>query len=193
MKAAVTLLSLVLISISIMAQDNIYAFKVNALDGSEIDFSTYKGKKILIVNTASECGFTPQYEQLQALWESKKNDNLVIICFPANNFGKQEPGSDDEIASFCKKNYGVTFPMASKVSVKGDDIAPHSSSCRCRDRTALKLPWRGVPCSRTFVQDPPRLQCAPDALGLHRQRRQVGTRAPAEQDLSAWCSTLQSP
>lgn len=111
-----------LITLNSMAQENIYSFKVKALDGSEIDFSTFKGKKILIVNTASKCGFTPQYEDLQALYELKK-DSLEIIGFPANNFGKQEPGSDDEIEGFCKKNYGVTFLMASKVSVKGDDQA----------------------------------------------------------------------
>ena len=103
-----------------MAQENIYSFKALALDGSEINFSDFTGKKILIVNTASECGFTPQYEQLQKLWELKK-DSLIIIGFPANNFGKQEPGSDKEIESFCTKNFGVTFLMASKVSVKGED------------------------------------------------------------------------
>jgi len=115
-----SLFTILLISSNIMAQNNIYSFKVNALDGSEIDFSDFKGKKILLVNTASECGFTKQYKQLQELWEMKK-DKLVIIGVPANNFGKQEPGSDKEIESFCSKNYGVTFIMASKVSVKGDD------------------------------------------------------------------------
>jgi len=114
--------ALSLLTITGMAQDNIYSFKVKALDGTEIDFSTFKGKKILIVNTASKCGYTPQYEDLQKLWELKK-DSLVIIGFPANNFGKQEPGTDTEIDGFCKKNYGVTFLMASKVSVKGDDQA----------------------------------------------------------------------
>lgn len=103
-----------------MSQDNIYSFQVESLDGGTINFSDYKGKKILIVNTASKCGYTPQYEQLQELWESKKND-IVIIGFPANNFGKQEPGSNEEIGAFCQKNYGVSFPMAAKVSVKGDD------------------------------------------------------------------------
>lgn len=102
---------------------SIHSFKVKALDGKTIDFSKFKGKKILIVNTASECGFTPQYEGLQKLYETYK-DQLVIVGFPANNFGGQEPGSNEEIGAFCKKNYGVTFPMASKVSVKGKDIAP---------------------------------------------------------------------
>ena len=102
---------------------SIDSFKVKALDGKTIDFSKFKGKKILIVNTASECGFTPQYEGLQKLYETYK-DQLVIVGFPANNFGGQEPGSNEEIGAFCKKNYGVTFPMATKVSVKGKDIAP---------------------------------------------------------------------
>jgi glutathione peroxidase len=101
----------------------IYDFKVPGLDGSEIDFSAYKGKKIMIVNTASKCGNTPQYSDLEKLYEKYK-DKLVIVGFPANNFGQQEPGSNEEIKEFCTKNYGVTFPMASKVSVKGDDIAP---------------------------------------------------------------------
>jgi len=104
-------------------QRSIYDFKVEGLDGSTIDFSTFKGKKILIVNTASKCGYTPQYEALQKLYDTYK-DRLVIVGFPANNFGGQEPGTNSEIKEFCKKNYGVTFPMAAKISVKGDDMAP---------------------------------------------------------------------
>lgn len=102
---------------------SIYDFKVLGLEGQEIDFSKYKGKKILIVNTASKCGYTPQYEELEAL-HKKYKDKLVIIGFPANNFGGQEPGSNTEIKEFCKRNYGVTFTMAEKVSVKGDDMHP---------------------------------------------------------------------
>lgn len=102
---------------------SIYDFKVKGLDGNTIDFSKFKGKKILIVNTASKCGNTPQYADLEKLYEKYKN-TLVIVGFPANNFGEQEPGSNTEIQEFCKKNYGVTFPMAEKVSVKGDDIHP---------------------------------------------------------------------
>jgi|SRR5690554_473418 len=98
----------------------IYDFKVPALETGDIDFSAYKGKKILIVNTASECGYTPQYKQLEELYNTYR-DELVIVGFPANNFGGQEPGSNEEIAAFCEKNYGVSFPMAGKVSVKGDD------------------------------------------------------------------------
>lgn len=102
---------------------SIYDFKVESLEGGTIDLSKYKGKKILIVNTASKCGFTPQYEGLEKLYEKYK-DKLVIIGFPANNFLFQEPGKNAEIATFCKKNYGVTFPMASKISVKGKDMHP---------------------------------------------------------------------
>jgi glutathione peroxidase len=102
---------------------SIYDFKVAALDGGKIDFAKYKGKKILIVNTASECGNTPQYAELETMYEKYKN-KLVIVGFPANDFGAQEPGSDKEIASFCKKNYSVTFPMASKITVKGEGMAP---------------------------------------------------------------------
>ncbi len=106
-----------------VAAKSIYDFKVPALDGGTIDFSTFKGKKILIVNTASECGFTPQYEGLEQLYEKYK-DKLVVVGFPANNFHGQEPGTNEEIKAFCKKNYGVSFPMAAKISVKGDDMAP---------------------------------------------------------------------
>jgi len=102
---------------------SIYDFKVTALDGSTIDFAAFKGKKILIVNTASKCGFTPQYEDLEKLYEKYK-DKLVIVGFPANNFLFQEPGSNETIKEFCTKNYGVTFPMAEKISVKGKNIAP---------------------------------------------------------------------
>lgn len=101
----------------------IYDFKVESLDGNEINFADFKGKKILIVNTASECGFTPQYADLEKLSKDYA-DNLVVVGFPANNFGGQEPGSNKEIGAFCEKNFGVTFPMAAKVSVKGDDTAP---------------------------------------------------------------------
>ena len=107
---------------SIMAKETIYQFKVTDLYGEEFDFSTLKGKKIMVVNTASECGLTPQYKDLEAIYEKYKDKNFVIVGFPANNFGSQEPGSDKEIATFCEKNYGVTFPMMSKISVKGNDM-----------------------------------------------------------------------
>ena len=107
-----------------MTKETIYQFKVQDLAGDEFDFATLKGKRIIIVNTASECGLTPQYEQLQAVYNHYKDQNLVIVGFPANNFGSQEPGSNAQIASFCQKNYGVTFPMMSKISVKGNDMHP---------------------------------------------------------------------
>jgi len=102
---------------------SIYDFKVAGLDGTDIDFSKFKGQKIMIVNTASFCGNTHQYKDLQALYDKYKG-KLVIVGFPANNFGAQEPGSNGEIKEFCTKNYGVTFPMAEKISVTGDDTAP---------------------------------------------------------------------
>lgn len=106
-----------------MPARSVYDFKFTTLDGAQMSFSQFKGKKILIVNTASKCGFTPQYADLEKLWEQYK-DKLVIVGFPANNFGEQEPGSNSTIQEFCQKNYGVTFIMSEKVSVKGDDIAP---------------------------------------------------------------------
>ncbi|GAB3721788.1 glutathione peroxidase [Flavobacterium koreense] len=105
-----------------MNKENIYQFKVKDLSGDEFDFASLKGKKILIVNTASKCGLTPQYKDLEAIYEKYKDKNFVIVGFPANNFGQQEPGTNDEIGAFCQKNYGVTFPMMSKVSVKGSDM-----------------------------------------------------------------------
>jgi glutathione peroxidase len=117
------MLKVLLLSLLFLAATSIYDFKVAGLDGQNIDLSAYKGKKILIVNTASKCGYTKQYGELQKLYEAHK-DKLVIIGFPANNFKQQEPGTNTEIQEFCKKNYGVTFPMAEKVSVKGEDIHP---------------------------------------------------------------------
>ena len=106
-----------------MTEAPIYQFSVPSLDGKTIDFSSFKGKKILIVNTASKCGLTPQYEGLEELYK-QYGSKLVIVGFPANNFMGQEPGSNEEISAFCKKNYGVSFPLADKIDVKGDNIAP---------------------------------------------------------------------
>jgi len=103
---------------------SIYQFKVQDINGKTFDFATLKGKKIMIVNTASKCGLTPQYEQLEALYTKYKSNNFVIIGFPANDFMSQEPGTDQEIQQFCKLNYGVSFPMMSKISVKGKEMAP---------------------------------------------------------------------
>jgi len=105
-----------------MSKETIYSYKVNDLSGNEFDFASLKGKKILIVNTASKCGLTPQYKDLEAIYEKYKSNNFVVVGFPANNFAAQEPGTNKEISEFCQKNYGVTFPMMEKVSVKGGDM-----------------------------------------------------------------------
>jgi glutathione peroxidase len=102
---------------------SIYDFKLKTLDGQDITLAKFKGKKMLLINVASECGFTPQYKNLQALHE-QYGDKVVLVGFPANNFGKQEPGSSQQIKEFCTKNYGVTFQMMEKISVKGDDMHP---------------------------------------------------------------------
>ncbi|MDT0295846.1 glutathione peroxidase [Mesonia ostreae] len=121
---------ILMFSIMIQAQKStsmektIYQFKVEDIEGNTFDLASLKGKKVMLVNTASECGLTPQYEQLEEIYKSYKDDNFTIIGFPANNFGAQEPGSDKEIAQFCERNYGVTFPMMSKISVKGKDMHP---------------------------------------------------------------------
>jgi glutathione peroxidase len=117
------LLALTLSVAFAFAADSFYNFKIGGIDGNPINLADYKGKKIMIVNTASKCGNTPQYDDLEKLYQQYK-DRLVIIGFPANNFGSQEPGNNEEIEDFCKKNYGVTFPLSEKISVKGADIDP---------------------------------------------------------------------
>lgn len=123
-KIIVTICVMFLFNIQIKAQvkQNIYQFKVQDLYGETFDFASLKGKKVMIVNTASKCGLTPQYKDLEALFKQYSQQGFVIIGFPANNFASQEPGTNEEIATFCKQNYGVTFPMMDKVSVKGDDM-----------------------------------------------------------------------
>ena len=106
----------------IMPKQTIYQFKVEDLSGKKFDFASLKGKKIMIVNTASKCGLTPQYKELEALYKEYAAKGFVIVGFPANNFAGQEPGTNEEIATFCQMNYGVTFPMMDKVSVKGSDM-----------------------------------------------------------------------
>jgi glutathione peroxidase len=118
MKAIMLLIVMVLTN-----SPSFYDFKMNAIDGKEIDFSQFKGKTVLVVNTASKCGYTPQYDDLQELHE-KYGDKVTVLGFPANNFGAQEPGTNLEIAEFCKQNFGVTFQMFEKISVKGDDQHP---------------------------------------------------------------------
>ncbi|MBE0641473.1 MAG: glutathione peroxidase [Bacteroidales bacterium] len=120
---------LVILAVSLAAglmaqQKTFHQFSVEGLDGSMVELSQFKGKKILVVNTASKCGLTPQYEDLQKLFEEYQEKGLVVIGFPANNFMNQEPGTNEEIATFCEANYGVTFPMMTKISVKGDDMHP---------------------------------------------------------------------
>jgi len=111
-------------SISGFAQSSgFYDFKVKTLEGKDFDFASLKGKKVMVVNTASKCGFTPQYKELEEVYV-KNQDNLVIIGFPANNFMNQEPGTAEDIRKFCTEKYGVSFPMMAKISVKGDDMAP---------------------------------------------------------------------
>ncbi len=102
---------------------SIYQFKVPSIEGGTIDFASFKGKKILVVNTASKCGYTPQFDGLEKLYKANK-DKLVVVGFPANDFGKQEPGTNEEIQEFCKLRYGVTFPLASKIDVVGNNTHP---------------------------------------------------------------------
>ncbi len=109
---------------NVKVSNSIHKFVVFDINHMPFDFAKLKGKKIIVVNTASKCGYTPQYEQLQKLYEKYQQKGLVIVGFPANNFRNQEPGTNEEIAEFCKLNYGVTFPMMEKISVKGDDIHP---------------------------------------------------------------------
>lgn len=117
---------------------SVYDFKMNSIDGNVIDLSQYKGKTLLIVNTASECGFTPQYAELQKLHE-QYGSKVTILGFPANNFGGQEPGANSQIASFCKKNYGVTFQMFEKISVKGSD--QHALYKFLKEKTGEEPSW----------------------------------------------------
>lgn len=111
-------------SIGLAQNSGIHQFSVRTLEGEEFNLSSLKGKKVMIVNVASKCGLTPQYEQLQQLYETYKDSNFIIIGFPANNFMNQEPGTSNEIREFCTSNYGVSFPIMEKISVKGKDIHP---------------------------------------------------------------------
>src|SRR6201996_8735806 len=117
------ILALIAAMLFISSPAAVYEFKLKDIDGKDFSIAKYKGKKILIVNTASKCGYTPQYADLQKLADLYK-DKVVVVGFPANNFGQQEPGANSDIKTFCEKRYGVTFPLSEKVSVKGDDICP---------------------------------------------------------------------
>lgn len=131
-----TLLVTILLLTAPMA--SIYDFKINSIDGTVVDFSQYKGKNLLIVNVASKCGFTPQYADLQKLHE-QFGDKVTILGFPANNFGEQEPGTNIQIAEFCEKNYGVSFQMFEKVSVKGND--QHALYQWLKEKTGKEPGW----------------------------------------------------
>jgi glutathione peroxidase len=125
MKTLILFLASVLTGAAVCAQDKtFYDFTVQTIEGKTLSLAEFKGKKVLVVNVASKCGLTPQYKQLQELYDRYGAGNFVIVGFPANNFGQQEPGTNEEIQTFCTQNYGVTFPMMAKISVKGDDIAP---------------------------------------------------------------------
>jgi glutathione peroxidase len=119
-------------------------FKMESIDGQPVDLDSYKGQVILLVNTASKCGLTPQYEPLQAIYSKYKDQGFTILAFPANNFGQQEPGGDEQIKEFCSMNYSVTFPLFSKVSVKGDDICPlyqYLTSDETNPGFSGEIPW----------------------------------------------------
>ncbi len=116
--------SLLVFAAALFGAASVYEFTLNSIDGAPAPLAAYKGKVLLLVNVASKCGFTPQYTELEAVYEKYKDKGLVVVGFPANNFGAQEPGTNEEIKTFCSRKYNVTFPMYSKISVKGADIAP---------------------------------------------------------------------
>jgi glutathione peroxidase len=132
------ILSILVIAVLMPLTTSIYDFKMASLDGQEIDFSRYKGKTLLLVNVASKCGFTPQYADLEKLHE-QYGDKVVVLGFPANNFGSQEPGTSLQIAEFCEKNYGVKFQMFEKISVKGED--QHELYKFLKDKTGKEPTW----------------------------------------------------
>lgn len=129
---------LTIMAVAFTTSLSIYDFKMNSIDGEPIDFARYKGKNLLIVNVASKCGYTPQYADLEKLHETY-GDKVVVLGFPANNFGSQEPGSNAEIAEFCQKNYGVKFQMFEKISVKGDD--QHALYKWLKEKTGSEPTW----------------------------------------------------
>jgi glutathione peroxidase len=135
------LLLITAVTLPAIAQNNsaFYDFKVQTIDGKTFDFSTLKGKKVMIVNTASKCGLTPQYEELEQLYRDNSGaGDFVIIGFPANNFLNQEPGTDEEIQAFCSDKYDVTFPMMSKISVKGKDMHPLYQWLTSKEKNGVK-------------------------------------------------------
>lgn len=142
MKIALVVLSLV-VSGMLQAQ-TIYDFKVEDIDGKTVDLASFKGKKVMIVNTASKCGLTPQFEELEKLYNLYKASGFVIIGFPTNDFMSQDPGSNEEIKAFCTKNYGVSFPMMAKIKVKGDEKYPLYQFLTQKEKNGLednKVQW----------------------------------------------------
>ena len=131
------IITLLFNTLIMMSQQSVHEFTITTIDGESKNLSDFKGKKMLFVNTASQCGFTPQYMELQEVHE-KHGEELVIIGFPANNFGGQEPGSNDQIKSFCQKNYGVSFLLSEKVSVKGKNISPLFEWLNAQDNQSFK-------------------------------------------------------
>jgi len=135
----ISLFAILLISVSVVAQSSgFYDFKVKTLEGQDFDFSSLKGKKVMVVNVASKCGLTPQYKDLEEVYEKYQSDNFIIIGFPANNFMNQEPGTATEIRKFCTDNYGVTFPIMEKISVKGDDMHPVYQWLTAKSKNGVK-------------------------------------------------------
>lgn len=129
---------------AVFAASSVHEFTLKSIDGQPGPFSTYKGKVLLLVNVASKCGYTPQYAGLQKLHDQYKDKGLVVVGIPANNFGAQEPGTDEEIKTFCTRTYNVTFPMTSKVSVKGEDQTPlyqYLTSAAANSSTAGDVKW----------------------------------------------------
>jgi len=127
-----------------LGASSVHEFTMKSLDGKQVPLATFKGKVMLVVNVASQCGYTYQYEGLQALYVKYKDRGLVLTGFPANNFGGQEPGSDEEIGAFCKSKFGVTFPMFSKISVKGSDKAPlyqFLTDTKVNPKTGGEIQW----------------------------------------------------
>jgi glutathione peroxidase len=116
--------ALLIMAGSLLAASSIYNFTLNSIDGKPAPLANYKGKVVLVVNVASQCGYTPQYSALEAVYKKYKDQSFVILGFPANNFGAQEPGTNEEIKTFCTRKYSVTFPMYAKISVKGPDQSP---------------------------------------------------------------------
>jgi glutathione peroxidase len=142
----ITFITLIIFTMSVNAQETktLHSFKVNDIYGEEFDLAQLNGKKVLVVNTASKCGLTPQYKELEALFKEYGGENFTIIGFPANNFMNQEPGTEEEIIEFCEINYGVTFPMMSKISVKGDDMHPVYQWLTSKDENGVmdsKVKW----------------------------------------------------